>query len=899
MINRAGICRTILILVLLLPFCVEAEEGSTGFITSRMEDRVIKSFDFDERKLGNFEAMPMNWRRIRDIGYHRFLDARLDEEVGRTAPPSFRFGDSEIGLGGANIGSHYLAKDVSVRPNCRYKIVGWIKPSGLVHARAYITAYYLDHGFQMIEASERRSRHVRGGGTDEEWQSVSVQLPGGFENARWIGLACRVEQASESVSDAAGLRPIDYRDVQATAWFDDISVLRLPDVSIRMGSAGNVFPPDEPVECSLLIADLDGSGLDAELEILGADDSLVQTYSVETSDPNAASVPLRIEGLSPGKYTARLSVHVEGSEVVQVGRSFIVLGRGIAPARQDRRGIGVIVDPSEGFDRDAIRNLVRRLGPSTIKYPLWRSGMDDEDIVVGDPSVDSMLHILQTEGITLVGTLDAPPYSLAEQYGTRNNTLLDVLSSSPDRWRPYLALVLTRYGLRVQAWQLGSDHGFGPMERDRLAVAAANVRAEIASLVSSPRLIMPRSVQQYVPEDGAGGASEPDTVSLIVPQHISALRLADYFSTIDTADDVHRWATLIPLDDAKYDRMTRLISLAQRIVVARCSGIDEVFVPQPWKLGSIDGEIVSQPMEEYIILRALIHSIGGLEPLTSMWLGHGIHAWLFGDESSETGVIVAWTEGDPIQPRMVTLDLSAGAKQIDMWENTTEIPHVDDGLRIELDSMPIVISPVSLYRARLLAGFQLDDPRLRVALRGNRRKVRLANPGTEDLRGVLSLQPPVGWRIRPQKIPFDLKGGEVGSFDINIRLPNNQAMQDCQLVGQLQIEGAGNEAIRLVAPVHVESPGLDVSLLTRRDGDQLVATHRVTNLTDRAVNLHVFLIAPDRSRTGGIIRDLGAGETAVREYRIDVSANMKGRYLRVGVDQIEGPLHDNRLIRLE
>src|SRR5207248_2743908 len=64
--------------------------GTEPLISSRIERRVVKSFDFDESRLGNFELTPMNWSRHVGEGFPRYLQARFDRAVGHTAAPSLR-----------------------------------------------------------------------------------------------------------------------------------------------------------------------------------------------------------------------------------------------------------------------------------------------------------------------------------------------------------------------------------------------------------------------------------------------------------------------------------------------------------------------------------------------------------------------------------------------------------------------------------------------------------------------------------------------------------------------------------------------------------------------------------------------------------------------------------------
>src|SRR5437588_4841363 len=200
-----------------------AQSSSDPLITSRIERRVVKSFDFDETSLGNFESGPMNWARHVGQGFPRYLAGRFDRNLGHAAAPSLR-----LSLMGGNVGTVYEGRDIPVHPRSDYRVVAWVRPDRLKYARAYFTACYLDRAMQKIESSERRSVPIGGDG-NSDWHEIVIDLPGGTDDARWIGLGCWVLQPEQPPEQP---RPIRLEDMSGGAWFDDVTVLRLPCTAI-------------------------------------------------------------------------------------------------------------------------------------------------------------------------------------------------------------------------------------------------------------------------------------------------------------------------------------------------------------------------------------------------------------------------------------------------------------------------------------------------------------------------------------------------------------------------------------------------------------------------------------------------------------------------------------------
>src|SRR5262245_26447896 len=114
--------------------------------------RIVRHFDFDERKIGNFERVPMHWEPIVRPGFPRYLEPVFDEQVGHAAAPSFR-----LAFEGGSIGSAYQGKDIPVCPGCDYRVEAWLRTADLVHAKAFIRAFFLDEALKEIPDTQRQS----------------------------------------------------------------------------------------------------------------------------------------------------------------------------------------------------------------------------------------------------------------------------------------------------------------------------------------------------------------------------------------------------------------------------------------------------------------------------------------------------------------------------------------------------------------------------------------------------------------------------------------------------------------------------------------------------------------------------------------------------------------------
>src|SRR4051812_49948377 len=53
--------------------------------------RVLRTFDFEERRLGNKEDLPMHWAKVEGPGRPHYVNGRLVSDAARSGGHSFRF----------------------------------------------------------------------------------------------------------------------------------------------------------------------------------------------------------------------------------------------------------------------------------------------------------------------------------------------------------------------------------------------------------------------------------------------------------------------------------------------------------------------------------------------------------------------------------------------------------------------------------------------------------------------------------------------------------------------------------------------------------------------------------------------------------------------------------------
>lgn len=871
-------------------YFARADESAGVAVDSRFSSRIVKQFDFDERRLGNYDPMPMGWRQIIEPGYPRFLDATFDESVGHGAPPSFH-----MPLRGGNLGAAFSIREIEVDPRCAYRVVGWVRPKKLSRAGAFMTASYLGQNMKLMPGTERRSKIVRGNGTDEGWVCVAIDLPDGVQHARWLSISCRVEQETVDEKAERSYTSIEYHDATGEAWFDDISIIRMPKAMLTLSDPQGVFENGARPVVRVKLDDSNGDGLTVELELLDADGRRILRKMIDAAEAVKRDIEIAPDALPPGAYSVSLRIRSGESLLSQIDRRFVCLGRDSQKHSTGDSGFGIVLDGSAVRDSRATQRFVHLLRPDLVKVPVWRSDLTDETVLHGAADFERMVKALHDQGVGLVGSLVCAPKSLAEQYPRGRRGLFDILSSEAALWRPYLALVVTRYGSWMQYWQLGPDRANSADASELSAQAVRNTANEMRPLIGKSRIVVPQSSDWSIDRSISNG----DVVSLVAPEGRPASQFVNQLEGAQSKGGGFTWATIRSLDANRYSRIERLADYARGLLLARCHGINTVFTDMPWRAHEgIDGNHV-EPTEELILLRTLGTELAGLMPKRKVRLGPETEAWLFANDTETRGVLVAWACGAAEDSTAVAFDFGDDVGIVNLWGVRSTCSRSLEGNTFRLGTMPVMVTGINPRRVAIVASLELDLPLLPPTIEDHDRVLRLSNSSSSRLRGPLRFVVPHGWHIRPGQTIIDLEPGASASIPVRIRLPANQAVGDFEMVGRLKADGGESDEWVLRAPVAVESAGLDVDVAAFRDGDRVRVIQRVTNRTEGELDLKASMISPDLPREWRTISRLGAGESAIRKYEIPGGAALRGRAVRVSVEQVGGGVRHNALVVLE
>jgi hypothetical protein len=441
--------------------------------------RILRTFDFEETRLGNFESVPMYWSKVAGRGYPAYSSGAFDRTVFRSSKSSFKL--DTIGGSVAYRFSPPPEQRIPVLPDSDYYVLAFARTSKLKHACADITAWFADASGAILPATELHSQPYNPAepATDPDtWRVLYIYIPGPDSDASGappqarslvlqLGLLQPQQRdvmagGSSNPGDGESFRPglgrfeIYQQDIQGSVWFDDIVVFQLPRVSVTVPDAviGNIFNSNQKLDLDLVVSDLGGApggfrNLDVRLNVTDPDGLLFasERWAATTTPEKPWSTRYSRAALPAGLYTATLEIAeaADPSHESDVARDKTIIARRqtrflYLPAANsnglDRPssefGVGVkdwsgrlsgtagggtpLGDPASMADAANIwPTIVRDTRAGLAQLPIWRREMSEEAVTRRDQPFDALLGALQRMDVRTIGAIAELPGALSSR----------------------------------------------------------------------------------------------------------------------------------------------------------------------------------------------------------------------------------------------------------------------------------------------------------------------------------------------------------------------------------------------------------------------------------------------------------------------------------------------------
>ncbi len=848
-------------------------------------------FDFNERERGNFERTPRHWVKLEGVGLPEYCEGAIDDRVGHDAPPSFRL---QIRTG--NLGYEYRDIDVRILPGSDYLIVAHVLPDRLRAARALLAVQLFDRFGEPIAGTERVSNTVAAGGrTPETWQRVEIALTDSHPQAYALRLQLWILQTHVwRPLDPRAADPILDSDVNAGAWFDDITILRLPRARLQLSSPSGLYSAGEAGAVTVELNRASLVTLQPRLELLDVTGAVVRSLSLPQAPPPDRTAPgiehevlsLRapLEALPAGYYEARFQLRTGVDAILERRLPFVVLPElpGSAAPQSD---LGVDVGLWPGGDESGLVELIATLGCGAA-----RIGIPLVGAIVGDERVTSfrklteVLRELRANRIEPVGVFRA----FVDNDPRVSQTIQDLLASE-DAGRDRLNPVLAYVGGALSSWQLGD-------ERIELATGARwtesaidAMRSELRRFASAPQMIVPRALTD---EPSATPLSETVWAPAMLPTRDLAPALLDALPE----DGVARWL-FIDLNTRGGFSASWLADVGQRLVIAKTAAPHRLVLPAPFEQTSASGAPRWSPTPAYLPLRTALHFLGGRRAVAAMSPRPGVSAVFF--EGGGGNVVAVWRNQPQAADEPIELYLGSEPRAFDLLGRETPVTVSDGRARLAVGTQPLFVVSSTPQLALLQASYSISPTHVDPDSPGARPKLRFRNPFPHRVSGEVIVTPPEDWYVEPQRVAFALDPHEEFRQELEVRVPPRHPAAVRNVDVQIALHSPEPAQLDFSEPFEIGLRDVVVTARAFWDGDDLRIEQVLQNRSQAPVSFRAFCTPAGQPRLEGVFLQVPPGETGLLRFEFPGTRSaLAGTTAHAGVTEVRGNRTLHQLVEI-
>jgi len=867
-------------------------------------NRVLRTFDFEERRLGNAEDLPMNWNKVEGTGLPHYVNGRLATDRARSGKYSFRFD-----LNGGSLIYRYDAGRIKVQPGAHYRLEGYVRTTVLPNARARISAYLVDIDGNPLPGTTQHSEVYAARHDDEDWRLLGVDLSADSPKAASMVVELAVLQPQLYTSNTLGQRSLFVQDIHGSAWFDDVTVSQVPRVRISSDRPGNIFRRGDPMRLQVVVSDRFTDDLAAQLVVHDAVGKRVYQRSgaleiadAEVLGPGRKRVWLLIPELPAGWYRVSLEMTSRGQYVGDQVLDVIQLADAAPPMPPDDR-FGVVATDVPFAAWRELPEVVSTMGAGRVKLAVWNK---NEDVLDADPvAFDRMLVRLQDLRVTPTACLvDLPPKiadRLAVQARLReaeqaftgakptgpvaDSAWPQLLKANNDDWQPELAQLIARHATHLERWQLGADGSDAFVTQPGMREVYDRVYREFSKLVSQPDLAMPWPAWYEL--DG----KLPASVALSVPPQVLPHQIPLYMQDLRSQQGHNLSLTLQLLDRKQYGRDVQIRDFAQRMIYALAADARRIDIALPFTAQGGATDLDKHPQEMLLIARTLMTALGGSTFKGKVPIAEGVEAFLF--DRGGQGILVLWDRGDTGGIKPLAINLGEHPLRMDLWGNVSPLLSPEEAresgtTQLAIGPTPILLLDVDAQISLLRASVALDRPLLESSFQSHTRRLRFTNPYRVAISGSVKLKAPTGWTINPPTHTFSLNPGESFDHELTIEFPYNSyaGTKTIDVQFALQADRTSNFSVPLTLKLGLSDVGMQS--LALRDGNDVIVQQTIQNYGDRGIDYSAFAIFPGQARQERLVTNLGPGRTTIKRYRFKNVKVAPGMKLRVGVKELSG-----------
>ncbi len=855
--------------------------------------RVQARFDFEERELGNFESMPMHWFRIHRDGYPRYSHLGFDTAQKVSGKHSFRI-DPNGGSAGVVLEPGVLA----AMPGADYLVTARLRTEKMNHARAVMSGAFLDSQLQPVADSQTATPRLVSNG---KWTTVWFRLSGRHADAAWIVLRMEVLQPvamSSSTRNRLDKHQLHYTDINASAWFDDVTVYQLPRIEIKTDSPINMTVEGTQPRLIANARDMSGASLTSVIDVYDMSGRRVDQWCRPPTQTGRSQWSWKPRLPRFGWYWAELSVRSDQDLVGRRQVAFAHLPRPLKTDHPDAERFVISAEKLGSEHRHLLLPLMDKTNGGALVLSAWSAMVGNDPQRLAQKPADPLLLELAMAPNELTLSFDRVPEALVRQTTADPDAPLSLFTLPYDQWRAPFEALLIRYGRTVQRWQIGATGSGASYWHDDLADFYPQLYERFHQYLARPKVALAWQAHQSIPT----GSAKPAALTLLLPHAVRPEDIRRYVQTWPT-DNTELTLVLQTLPSGPYGHHQRSEDLALRMVQAWQTPVQRLAIDSPWYV-SPGHEASLSPDPLLAVWSNVAARLAGRQVVGSISLGRGLRCLVL--DGPRGGALVAWNRNADRTRQTVDLYLGEGAEAVDLWGNRTPLPISRDGHQhLTLDSTPVFVEGIDVYLAKLRSSFRIDPSFVRSVHTLHHHTLELTNPYPRSIHGTLHITGPSHWKVGPRQIHFTAQSGQTIRQPLELNFPINELQGEKRITAELDLDGETDRVITLLAPLSlglkqvIFTPTLHVDNPSKQGRGDVIITALITNLGDEPQTFYAFALAAQRPRLERIVARLEPGQTMLKRFRfINAAGPLSGQTIRTGLREMDGPAILNTTVQV-
>lgn len=848
--------------------------------------RLVHQFDFEEKKLGNLESLPMHWKRVPGKGFPRYTTIGFDQKVFHSKTNSLK-----LQLNGGSAAIVLETGRLAVVPHAHYLLAAMVRTRDVLHTRARIAAIYVDQLGKPLTSTRRSSNLTISNG---RWTPISVDMRIAPPSAAWLVIRLELVQPDQFKTRRLGPHELIKQDIKAAAWFDDVSIYQLPQIDLHTQSLTNIIRQPQKPRLSASISDLVGDNLSAVIRVYDHAGNLIVSQKRPLNRLNARAWHWTPPLKKLGWYWAELAVY-SGKQRIGASKTAMLY---MPPTQQrglnEARKFSVIAENLPFKHRTFVPEIMRALPGQSMTLSLWYDDMTRQELLDSTDAANPLVRKLLAQKTDLTLSLSQVPLSLAKEAGIDTNQPLALLAGSPTKWQFYLEAIMARYGHRINHWQLGRHDSVEAFSRNDLDSLLPRVNTFVSRFTTNPRVVLPWSASHELP----ASAQATSALLLKIPSSIRPSQLVDYSKSLKLKPSTRVSYHLQALSPRSYSHIDRATDLALRMIRIWNNDASPMAITRPWsQLEEHTYQILPDPLLG--VWANVAQQLAGRRFFAKIDLGPGIAGFLLDGPSG--GVMVAWNESSPTG--LATLDLYLGDQPVavDIWGNKTPLKKNKGKQELILTQTPMFIEGINLPLARFRARFKITPPFIESTHALHPHSLHLSNPWPRTITGKLRITGPKRWTVLPRIINFSIPAGQTKQFPIEIAFPVDELAGPKRITARFELDADRLYKLDLGTPVTIGLKGvtfnatLNLQSVPNQEQMDIVITTVVKNTSNENRSFYAFMMPRGVTQQTRIISPLRPGQTVIKRFRLpNLSKKLSGIPIRVGLRETNGPANLNQ-----